>query len=317
MKNSIKGLLRTIASRFNMNLINNYELNQDRIYKDILQKLYQSSTITETSNGLEIIIFSKDRPIQLHALLTSYIQFASPLMPVQVLYYASGEAESRAYDELKILTAEYEISFCKETNFRIDLIKTLQRVKASKLFFMVDDMFFKSSVDLSKFAIIDTRQYVPSLRMGKHLSYSYTTQKNQELPTFTEGNYPGMLSWDWSQGKLDWNYPLSVDGHLFDTKEITTIISNLDFKAPNSLEAALQVMQPLFVTRKGLCFNKSIVINNPCNKVQVENENIAGDYSAKQLLKSWQEGMAIDYSQASEMQNTSAHQEIALKFKMR
>jgi hypothetical protein len=96
--------------------------------------------------------------------------------------------------------------------------------------------------------------------------------------------------------------------------EFKVLVSQLDYKAPNSFEEALQVMWPLYSQRTGLCYKKSVVVNNPCNKVQVENENIAGNISIEELNEKYLDGFVIDFLEYQDIENKSAHQELPIQF---
>jgi hypothetical protein len=154
--------------------------------------------------------------MQLDALLRSYYFFVKNPVPVKVLYSSSSPNYKQAYQLLKQRFASYEVEFIKEESFKNDLVKLVNSLTFSKLLFLVDDVVFKAKVDLQSFCEIDTNHYVPSLRMGEHLTYSYTTEEQQLKPQFAESDvYSGMISWKYNEGELDWAYPLSVDGHLF------------------------------------------------------------------------------------------------------
>jgi len=126
-----------------------------------------------------------------------------------------------------------------------------------------------------------------------------------------------MLSWSWQDGKFDWAYPLSVDGHLFGRWEILAMTELLDFTAPNTYEIALQQFSDIFETRIGIAYRKSAVVNIPWNTVQKEHENLSGSINQDFLLVKWQEGKQIDYQKLYGLGNISAHQEVSLELKDR
>ena len=147
------------------------------------------------------------------------------------------------------------------------------------------------------------------------LNYSYTAQKEQALPLLSPfSGKNDMLSWRIKDGELNWAYPLSVDGHLFDYYEVKIMAEEFLYNAPNSFEEALQIMNPLFQERKGVCYRLSKIVNNPCNKVQVENDNIAGNITVEELNKKWLLGYKINFRQYENFENKSAHQELPLEF---
>lgn len=310
----IKKLVKNIFSRMGLVLMAEYDHARATKYTELLEKIAQE-TNQERSNDCSIIIFSKDRAMQLDALLRSYFHYTKNVVPVHVLYYASEVEFKNGYENLISIYKNQGVQFRKEKSFRLDLIKLFEELSSSKVLFLVDDLFFKNSIDFKSFSSIDPKQYVASLRMGKHLTFSYTLQRKQKLPAFSiSKEYTDMISWSFNDTELDWAYPLSVDGHLFDSKELKILVNELEYKAPNSFEEALQLMNPLFKKRKGLCFSESIIVNNPCNKVQTENNNISGQMTIEELNNKWLDGYRIKFEKEEGILNESAHQEFTLEF---
>ena len=291
-------------------------------YIQALEDIINNRNVTHLPNdnpSISIIIFSKDRAIQLHALLASFFELVRGNVTINVLYTASSDEHVASYDELRSIFSDKNVYFKLESNFRNDLLELLNRTTTSKLMFLVDDIIFKESLDLDDIINCNTDYFVPTLRMGEHLSYSYTRRMEQPLPpSLTEvASDKDKIVWKWNDGQLDWAYPLSVDGHIFDTSEMRIIIRSLQFKAPNSLEESMQLFNPIYKSRYGLALKKSIIMNIPHNKVQQENDNHAGSLTADYLLKQWLEGYQINYRKLYHFRNTSAHQEVDIQFEKR
>jgi hypothetical protein len=295
--------------------------SEDEWERDAFAELYESR-LTHVEGGsvqpVEGIVFSKDRALQLHALLCSYSEKVVSPVPLNILYCVSTPEHQKAYDEImKIFSGKF--SFTRQfsnSSFKDDLVKLLASVKAQKVFFLVDDMLFIENFDMSDFMKFDMDQTVPSLRMGLNLRRCYTIQVEQPLPelmTCSEYNND-IIFWKWSEGVYDWSYPLSVDGHFFSTQEITAITKLIDFSAPNTYEDQLQKFRRFFVIRMGAGYKKSKIVNIPCNKVQRENKNIYGSIHQDSLLERWMKGYQMDYRSLYGFPNISAHQEIPFEF---
>jgi len=307
MKGQIKSILAKVGVR------NKYDAQRYRQYTKLKESLEQGKSTQE--KGAVLLIFSKDRAMQLDALLRSYFHYSKNVISVHILYRASEKKFEQGYEELMSIYKNKQVDFIEEKSFKLDLKGLFERITSSKVIFLVDDLFFKNTVDFKKFTAIDPKKYVASLRMGKHLNFSYTLQKKQKLPVlFIPEEQTDMLSWCFSNAELDWAYPLSVDGHLFDSNELRILVNELEYKAPNSFEEALQVMKPLFNKRKGLCYPESILVNNPCNKVQSENNNISGEMTIEELNAKWLSGYRIDFEKQEGLLNESAHQELTVEF---
>lgn len=271
------------------------------------------------SSTAECIVFSKDRAIQLHALLSSFVEKVTPPVPIHVLYDTSSEAHQQAYSEVERLFAGRDIRFIRqsaERSFKNHLLEILFSMACDRVFFLVDDMMFTEPLDINDLLKFDPDRFVSSLRMGKNLTRCYVVQQDQPLPRFEENvvKDPDKIVWQWSQGLLDWGYPLSVDGHFFERREVAAMAALIPFAAPNSLEDRLQVFRPLFYDRLGIGYTKSKVVNIPCNRVQNEIPNLSGDTSPETLLDKWQQGYRIDTTRLYGYNNTGVHEEIPFHF---
>ncbi len=274
-------------------------------------------TKLENRTTVECIVFSKDRAMQLHGLLASMLENVSPALPVHVLYRASSPAHQKAYDDVIDIFGTRNVRFVQQKNsqsFKSDLMEILFPLTCDMLFFLVDDILFIEPVDLRDFLKFDPDEFVPSLRMGRNLTRCYVLQTPQSLPNFLDysSGVSDKIIWQWDKAELDWSYPLSVDGHFFARREVAAMAALTSFAAPNSFEDALQLFKPLFYKRFGLGYKKSRIVNIPSNRVQTENNNLAGNTHPDELLAMWQKGYQIDYAKLSGIVNESVHQEIVL-----
>jgi len=264
----------------------------------------------------EGIVFSKDRPLQLFALLESYAELVRDPPPLHLLFRASSAEYEEAYEEVVRLSPAPLGRVICERAFRDDLLALLDGVSAPRSFFLVDDIVVVREVDLPPLLGLDPRRFVPSLRLGAHLRRCYTYAREQPLPSFLDGVLanPDLLAWRWADGALDWGYPLSLDGNLFSTAEIRLLAHRTSFSAPNSFEAGLQAHLRRFRRRLGVCHREARILNVPCNKVQRENENRAGHVDAAELLRVWRSGRRLDHRRLRGIVNESAHEEVELSF---
>ena len=317
MNKFIHSIINFLLKRFGLIL----QKSEQEWERDAFAKLYESR-ITHVAGSsvhpVEGIVFSKDRALQLHALLSSYLEKVVSPVPLHILYHTSTPAHQRAYEEVMEIFSD-KFSFIKQSSnnsFRDDLIKLLDSVPAQKIFFLVDDVLFIDSFDVDDFARFDTDKIVPSLRMGLNLKKCYTVQREQPLPELIScpGSDEDKIFWKWNQGVYDWSYPLSVDGHFFSTQEIIAMTKLIHFSAPNTYEDQLQKFRRFFLFRKGVGYKKSKIVNIPCNKVQKENKNICGNTHQDFLLEQWMKGYQMDYRSLYGFSNTSAHQEIPFEF---
>lgn len=321
MKKHVFSIINFILNKFGLALQNYEETWERHVYAELYEsriKYVPDSSI----HPAECIIFSKDRALQLHALISSFLEKVDSPVPVCILYHASTPSHQKAYDEVIDIFSKNNISFKKQdsgNSFRSNLIFLLQSVHTEKILFLVDDVLFVEDFDIEDFVKFDTDKFVPTLRMGLNLNRCYTLQTDQPLPEFMTDMVKDedKITWQWDRGVYDWAYPLSLDGHFFSAHEIKTMIQMIDFSAPNTLEDQLQHFRRFFLIRKGIAYHKSRIVNIPCNRVQNENKNIHGNRHQDFLLEQWQKGYQMDYRQLYGFNNTSAHQEISFSFKKR
>ncbi|MDI3467509.1 MAG: hypothetical protein OJF50_006330 [Nitrospira sp.] len=290
---------------------------------EALISLYEAETRLSPRSkhfAAECIVFSKDRALQLHALLSSYFECVQHPAPVTVLYFFSNDQHQVAYEQVSGLFASRPVKFVRQrtsVTFGDQTLEILSGVKSDKIFFLVDDDLFIDQVDLADFVRVDPTRQVASLRLGACLSKSYVVSEHQCLPPWlphSDAQRPDQLRWRWEEGQLEWGYPISLDGHLFNTNEISAMASVISFQSPNSLESCLQVFNKLFSRREGICYRNPILVNIPCNRVQDEIPNRFGGLHQEMLLEAWQQGMCMDYRALLGMRPESTHQEVQLRF---
>lgn len=238
--------------------------------------------------------------MQLDAFLRSYCKHVTPTGAVHVLHAASTPEHASAYSDVFALHA-HAVSH-PQSAFKQDLLELLLRRGGNVTFFVDDQLFIRPWRVLERPGL--------SLRLAPHLSRCYPVDAEQPLPQFDRDSE--LLSWRWSAGQLDWGYPLSLDGHVFDVAEMLTLLSHLQFHSPNSLEAALQQCVPQFAQRCGLCYDESRVVNVPWNMVQTDCVNRHASVAAEWLLEQWRSGLRIAVEEFYGVFNVSAHQELPL-----
>jgi hypothetical protein len=306
--------INTILKKLNFKLI---KLNTDYDKKlNLYEKIIISHVKVEKSS-IGTIIFSMDRAMQLDALLRSFLLNKIGDCKIIVIYKVSNDKHKKAYSEVVKRFNDAVIFREEDTSpFKNLVLQCVDEINTDKIFFLVDDLVFTHKIDFNDLVKVDTNKYIFSLRMGEHLNFSYVVNKTQKLPKFIkkDKNY---IYWKWGDSELDWAYPLSVDGHIFNRLEIKSLIEFCDFKAPNSLENSLQVEKELFSYKIGMSCTQASIVNNPCNKVQDEIDNLYGLMHQNDLLKIWQDKKQIDIRKFQGHVNKSVHEYIEFEFENR
>jgi hypothetical protein len=263
---------------------------------------------------INIIIFSKDRACQLELFLRSmkfyFKEFDQHI--INVLYTYSDNTFKDGYDKLFCIHNDDNINYIKENEypFKKYVISLLNQENPYTIFF-VDDIIFKNNftLDCKQFELFTHNDDILtlSLRLHPHLTYCYAASHVMNPPKFDSD-----LLFKWYGSEGDYGYPMSLDGHFFRTSDILTLTTMINFNNPNSYESMLACYP---INRmKMLCFEDSIIINNPINKVQHFNNNVHGNISAEYLNDMFLDGNIIDFEYFKEIKNISCHQETKINF---
>jgi hypothetical protein len=311
---------KPLLKRLGLRLLRDKDYSRLEQNNALLTEIIHRSTqakATALRQGVSFIVFSKDRALQIDGLLRSMLHHVKGADSIHVLYAASDEAHACAYLEVTDeLPRGCPVKWTKENSFGADLVQILQNVQTESVCFLVDDIVFMRPVDLGGLNRDQIRSGILSLRLGSNITFCYTKQKTMRLPELLGPSTSNskLLQFSWADGSYDWAYPLSVDGHIFPTAEISAAADLLDYRAPNTFERALQILTPLYQKRPGYCFESPRMLNIPLNRVQNENNNISADISPEFLLAKWGEGLTLDFMQFSDVPTTSVHEERPVSF---
>lgn len=294
------------------------------------------------------IIFSKDRAMQLDAVLRSFYLHCRDAenISLSVLYRASTPRHQGQYTLLKEEYASRRVSFIQEDDFREDILSFLRQaltknlshrqhiwvrlataltlpvtIKGRYILFLVDDNLF-----VRDFLIEECAQQLAlaptalgfSLRLGRNTTWCYVVKSPQALPEFTV--LPGqILKYNWPGKDYDFSYPLEISSSLYRLDEMYTFIRKLQFKNPNLLEGQMASRWRDFSSKKSelLCFEQSVTFCNPINMVQKVCENPVGtkeEYSNENLAERFESGDRIKVETYHDFIPNACHQEVDLEF---
>lgn len=265
---------------------------------------------------IDNIIYSFDRSCQLHLLLESIEKNAKDIFNINVLYKYSNEEFKKGYEILKKRFPQ--LLFFEEVNFKNQTLELFNNFnKKYMCFFTDDDIIYNKITEEDIIKCLDEKEEVFcfSTRLGRNISYCYTMRSDNILiPTKEDEKF---IWWNWTKHYADFGYPLSVDGHIFRTKEIRKLVKATNFSNPNTLEANLQVFDN-YPKEIMVAYKSSVLVNSPNNIVQNTFQNIKGEvfnFSTKELNDKYlsQEILDIDLIDFSNIKG--CHQELELKFK--
>lgn len=269
--------------------------------------------------AVDLIVFSKDRPLQLYAFLESLTNNAKGFHDISVLCHAKNERIARAYDEVQQKFPHVDFVFQSRENPRGDfkqlLCSLVDHSHASYIIFAVDDIIVTDSFDIQECAqlLAQTKAYGFYLRLGKEISGCFMERRETGLPHL----YPvqggvGFL-WQFDTGTGDWRYPNTVDMTLYPKTTVVQACHGLQYHSPNTFEGVW--CGRVNLKASGLCFEKSKMINIPMNLVQTDWKNLAtNSFSADQLLELFEKGLKIDVAALHKCPHKSPHVDMVPTF---
>jgi hypothetical protein len=269
---------------------------------------------THTVDELLILIFSKDRPLQLDLLLKTLEQNVNGKLNVQVLYNASNDNYAKAYKQVFYENNSLNIIALQETRFRSDMIEILKNSNYKSVMFLVDDIAFIRPVDVGLLVSLSNKGYVVSTRLGKNITHAQT-QNNAFItqPHFESMKYndEDLLSWYWYKSKgSHWSLPTALDGNVFQLSSLIPIIESGSFKAPNSLERALGEYRFVFKFSKAVCYEQPRIVNFPLNSVKTEDFDFPHmGLDTAEMLSIYENGGRLDVSDFPHNEHNSPHME--------
>lgn len=213
-----------------------------------------------------VIVFSKDRPMQLHAYLESLFLFSDiRAEDINILYKETSEI-----DYTRVLNKFPSVNWVKEDCFHDDLLKLI-RSSNDYIMFGCDDVVFTNPFKLSfakEILKVNEDIFGVSFRLGSNIQPSPKSALN--LTQY--------LKWNWqTASELHYSYPWELDCTLYRKSDIENMLSLYDgkIKSPNYFESEFATSPKKYILRKFLaCLqesSKAIVIT--VNAVQDTHHN--------------------------------------------
>ena len=249
-----------------------------------------------------VIVFSKDRPMQLDCTLRSLKKNAPKPDYLSVIYKASNEFYKKGYEKI-------DSNLIEESIFKQNVLDSL--LGDYTLFLTDDDIVFKEI----SYVGFNEEVCCFSYRLGTNISYCYSNDRHNRLKNFYYGDKIKYINWDWKNEELDFAYPLSVTSHLFKTEFIKKLTEKIHFNNPNEYEAALQQFVSMS-PRMMMSYVDSRIVGVPVNKVNTSFENRNGlvhSYSTEELNNMFLADQRIDFEKM-DFNIISAQQELKYIF---
>lgn len=272
---------------------------------------------------IEAIIFSKNRAARLDLCLSSILLNCNIFKKIIVIYtYSDGHKNS-----YKNLISDYldysNIIFRQETlKLNEEFVYACNNLEHPYVCFITDDTVFYRYCDVSAEDIVktfDSKTMTFSLRLGYNtLLQNYKTGEYQE-PLFNAVEINNkIIKWNYTKyyPLLNYGYPISLDGHIYDRDEIQNLIECIPINSLRDFEGKLCLnYRNLYNTRKpNMCSLKQSV----CVNIPIES-SLGGLYCSDKLetsveeeLNNYNRGMRLDLSTGDFNKVEGCHQEIKI-----
>lgn len=267
---------------------------------------------SESSKQADLVAFSYDRPLQLYALLESFERYTTHVANTSVIYKSSSEQYDKGYEQVK---ARFPyVHFYRETEEKDEDFRSLfQRVAFSKstsnasyISFAVDDIILTGHIDFRECIqkMEQTKAYGFYLSLGENINHSFMRNQDQDVPPHValDGD---VQAWQFGQGRIDWNYPHSVDMVLYRKGDIENTLTKIPYHNPPTLES--NWAQKSKKKRLGLFYTRSKCVNIPLNIVSPSTNRHANTWQPPQLLEVFNQGKKLDITPLFQIENNSRH----------
>jgi hypothetical protein len=270
----------------------------NKIFEQTFWHLYAAKRFPKLNDGFTCVIFSKDRALQLYALLESMQMYTSFNYRIIILFKASNVENKKSYHELisesKIFSLN--IKWVEEIgDFKNNLLSILNQVNTNRIFFLTDDDIFINKFNFASCKKFACDKFIFSLRHSKNITKSYNEKKLINSPKFLKSLVNNkFLEFKWFEGSGEWSDPWSVNGHIYCLNEIKILSEILTYSGPNSYEASLKLLNFLMENKIGVCCAQSKIVNIPINITQSEWKNRSGNLSVTNYLLAWKKGKKLN-----------------------
>lgn len=262
---------------------------------------------------VDMIVYSKDRPMQLYAFLESAHKLITGLASITVIYHAANQDFRLGYRKVKEVFPE--VHFVRQSmrnprqDFKTLTLKILHNIPGAYLIFAVDDIIVKDFINMQETIKVleQTFSYGAFFRLGTHTDYCYSESRYQGIPPLMHIR-DDLYAWQFKMGVGDWKYPNNLDMTLYRKADIIEAFSALNYNSPNTLEGSWAFGRCPDLNKIAVCYALSKIVNIPLNIVQHDCSNHHMNlFTAKQLLQKFNAGLKIDISRLFKIINKSAH----------
>jgi len=240
---------------------------------------------------ISAIVWTKDRPMQVDALLRTMRRCAPELFPVDVLMRATTEEFSAGYQLLNNIWAPF-IRISTETSFKADLCRILDCCSAEHILGLCDDHVFIRPLPTDIPITVVAPLMALSLRLHDGVNYCLLAGLTIVAPRCRiEGD---LHVWRWvdCDPRGCWGYPMPVDSNVYNCGDFRRWAHEATYDNPSELEVWLNSHRD--ANRPMMAHLSEAVLLSVANNNVAGSGNPSGDQDAVSLNRLWLSGKRID-----------------------
>lgn len=255
----------------------------------------------------KVIVFSRNRPYQLTALLESASQFGRiDLEAIAVIH----RYDEKYYPGLQTVASEFPTAtFIQQTTWENCLLETIEQCGQTMAFATDDSVFTRECRwRMCEDILLKEEQILAFChRYGLHLDYCNVQERPVSSPDGTLCN--GVFFWEWATSGQMWNFIGSVDAHQFRTSDVFRWVAGS--RSPNTLEECLH-MSDKAAHPIAACFPVACYLTIPANRVQSDQLNRTFGDSIEVFYHRYQRGERPTFERVRRILNHSTHEIIRI-----
>jgi hypothetical protein len=274
--------------------------------------------------GVDIVVCSFNRPLQLYALLESIEERVTGYDAISVIC----RSESNFAEGYKIVEKDFpEVKFYHQPAKRLQAWRTFKTMVLEIVYgkystpsdyflFAMDDIIITDRIDLraaESFLSIRPDIHGFFYRLGKNVTKHALPQPGtNSIPSLNDLG-GDIFSWSFGPDQFDWGYPNSLDFTMYRKQDFKRACSERLYQTPNHLEGVWQSYLP--VGGKGACHSRSKIVNLCINRVNTTHRNpVLRECSVAFLNQQFMKGLKIDIFSLNKELVESAHQDVPFNF---
>ena len=260
---------------------------------------------------IDMVIWSRDRAMQLDLLLRSTYRFFPAVARIGILWRATTADSRKAYAKVqeRFSSQSPQPEWVHERIFKDDLMSILNTFDSPLVLGNSDDNVFIRDVDADSIMVPQPKYIAFSLRLNPQVNYCQPANLHIVAPKnlTLAGN---CVVWDWTYSDPQgyWGYPHACDSNVYDAAYFKQLIAPLDFHNPRTLEIEMNEHRPFYSQKPNMISFIDTCLLNVCNNViQDGSSNPAGTESPEVLTKRYLSGDEIELSPFVDLHPTQCH----------